>query len=64
MEDSTQKEAVKKAYAHSWKKMRVHHLIRLGGDIIQSGLSDYPKATLLGGLLHCAKMSEEEIADK
>ena len=42
-------------FGANWKQVRYHNLIRLGGDIERSGLSDYPKATLLGSLLLYAK---------
>lgn len=39
----------------NWKRLRYHHLVRLGGDILRSGLASYSKATILGALLFYAK---------
>jgi len=45
----------KQLLGDDWKKLRYHNLVRLGGDVLRSGLGEYPKATLLGALLHYAE---------
>ena len=40
-----------KSLGSEWKQKRFHHLVRLGGDIIKSGLADYSKPTIVGGLI-------------
>lgn len=39
-----------------WKRIRYHNLVRLGGDILRSGLAKYPKATIVGGLVWHASL--------
>lgn len=38
-------------FGDDWKKTRYHNLVRLGGDVVRSGLAEFPKAVILGGLL-------------
>lgn len=55
MDEETGIEAAKAVFGDDWKKARYHNLVRLGGDVLRSGLAEYPKATLLGALLAYAK---------
>ncbi len=60
MESTSAIELTQSVFGHDWKATRYHNLVRLGGDIERSGLADYPKATILGGLLHYAKDKASE----
>jgi hypothetical protein len=51
IEDPRAIEAAKKLFGETWKQIRYHNLVRLGGDILKSGLGKYHKATVLGALL-------------
>ena len=55
MENKTVSEEIKACSREKWKKERYHNLVRLGGDILRSGLAEYKKATILGGLLFYKK---------
>ena len=48
-------EKAKRLFGDNWKQTRYHNLVRLGGDILRSPLGEFPKATILGGLLEWAK---------
>ncbi len=50
MEDDKPTKAAQALFGESWKRTRYHHLVRLGGDVLRSGLAEYPKATILGAL--------------
>jgi hypothetical protein len=47
-----------------WKRTRYHNLVRLGGDIIKTGLAEYTKATILGALIYYAKKSKGALIDQ
>lgn len=55
MDETTSIEAAKTIFGDDWKKTRYHNLVRLGGDIVRSGLAEYPKSTILGALLSYAR---------
>ena len=55
MEDNDPTKAIQALFGEDWKRTRYHNLVRLGGDVLRSGLAEYPKATLLGALLAYAK---------
>jgi len=57
--NTPQLEKMKALLGEQWKRWRYHHLVRLGGDIIRSGLSEYPTATVLGALLYYAEQSAD-----
>ncbi|WP_440993200.1 hypothetical protein [Cysteiniphilum litorale] len=37
-------------FGQEYEKIRFHNIVRLGGDIIASGLSEYHKATVVGSI--------------
>ncbi len=43
-------ESIHMLLGETWKQQRYHHLVRLGGDVLRSGLAEFPKATILGAL--------------
>ncbi len=42
-------------FGQEYEKIRFHNIVRLGGDIIASGLSEYHKATVVGSIHFIAK---------
>lgn len=42
-------------FGEKYKQVRYHNLVRLGADILRSPMGDFPKATVLGGLIEYAK---------
>jgi hypothetical protein len=44
-------------FGQDYKRIRYHHLVRLGGDITRSGFAEFPKATVLGAFLWNANHS-------
>lgn len=55
MKNESAIDLLKKIFGDAWKKTRYHNLVRLGGDVLRSNLSSFPKATILGGFLWHAK---------
>ena len=51
-------EKARALFGEKYKKVRYHHLVRLGADIQNSPLGEFPKATILGGLLTFAKQAK------
>ncbi len=54
MNDKTAISKAQSIFNQEWKRVRFHNLVRLGGDILSSGLGEYHKATILGALLYYA----------
>ena len=50
MKDNDPTKAIQALFGEDWKRTRYHSLVRLGGDVLRSGLADYPMATILGAL--------------
>jgi len=50
MEEDEPIKEIQALFCEAWKRTRYHNLVRLGGDILRSGLAEYPKATILGAL--------------
>ena len=45
----------------SWQQKRYHNLVRLGGDVLRSGLGEHHKATVLGGLVWYSRLPVKQI---
>ena len=61
MEDPINLKTAEALFGEFWKQKRYHNLVRLGGDVLRSGLGEYPKATVLGGLGWYASQYTNEI---
>lgn len=57
VEDDAPTKAIQALFGEDWKRTRYHNLVRLGGDVLRSGLSEYPKATILGALCWHARQA-------
>lgn len=57
-EDGEPMQAIPAIFGKNWKRIRYHNLVRLGGDILRSGLAEYAKATILGALCWYANQSD------
>lgn len=55
MEDESFTVKLSAFFGEKWKQIRYRNLVRLGADIENSGLAEYSKATILGGLLYYTK---------
>ena len=55
-DDNKTNAPIQAKWGDPWKRLRYHHLVRLGGDVLRSGLADYAPATVLGALLYQANM--------
>ena len=51
MEDPANLKTAESLFGENWQQKRYHNLVRLGGDVLRSGLGENPKATVLGGLV-------------
>ncbi len=58
MENEEPTKVIQALFGEGWKRTRYHNLVRLGGDILRSGLAEYPKATILGALCWHASQSD------
>lgn len=61
MEEEEPIKEAKTLFGEDWKRTRYHHLVRLGGDILRSGLAEHPKATILGALFWHKKIAQQVI---
>lgn len=61
MEEEEPIKEVEALFGEDWKRTRYHNLVRLGGDILRSGLAGHPKATILGALFWHKKIAQKVV---
>ena len=57
--DGAKKDELIALFGFEFNRLRYHHLVRLGGDIIASGLVDYHKNVRVGWLWYLSKTEEK-----